>query len=258
MQKILDWIPLLSLMIMEANTIRHYAGLYITAGGMPKEEMDCMGNNRVFAKKESDGINLYIRNRKPNCGVWKVWLKRFLCYIPDRSGRLSIMENVIAANTFAYDETLKVVVCMGKDDKDNNKVHLKTVEEDAFKESGLNVFCCADIDKANESGVELFPTDTSSKDTLTTGTLTIQHNAFLNCHELHTVILPQVSGTLRIEKDAFAGCGKLRTVVIPVKEKGSISISPDAFSGCRNVMFASNNKDVVSFARGQGFGYVGL
>ena len=229
-----------------------------------------MENNTVFAKKESDGINLYIRyndnsdNNKNNDkdDVWKVWLKRFLCYIPDRSGRLSIMENVIAKNTFAYDATLKVVVCMGKDDKDNKKVNLKIIEEDAFKESGLAIFLSeyriigegknpCDTDKV-ESGKEY------QIDFLSTGTLTIQHNAFLNCHELHTVILPQVSGTLRIEKDAFAGCSKLRTVVIPVKEKGSISISPDAFSGCRNVMFASNNKDVVSFARGQGFGYVGL
>lgn len=218
-----------------------------------------MGNNTVFAKKESGGINLYIRNRKPNCDAWKVWLKRFLCYIPDRSGRLSIMENVIAKNTFAYDETLKVVVCMGKD---NNKVNLKTVEEDAFKESGLAIFLSeyriigedknpCDADKV-ESGKEY------RIDFLFSDTLTIQHNAFLNCHELHTVILPQVSGTLRIEKDAFAGCSKLRTVVIPVKNDCSVSISPDAFSGCRNLTLASNNKDVVSFARGQGFGYVEL
>lgn len=169
------------------------------------------------------------------------------------------MENVIAKNTFAYDETLKVVVCMGKD---NNKVNLKTVEEDAFKESGLAIFLSeyriigedknpCDADKV-ESGKEY------RIDFLFSDTLTIQHNAFLNCHELHTVILPQVSGTLRIEKDAFAGCSKLRTVVIPVKNDCSVSISPDAFSGCRNLTLASNNKDVVSFARGQGFGYVEL
>ncbi|MBP3367213.1 MAG: leucine-rich repeat protein [Treponema sp.] len=191
--------------------------------------------------KNSSGISIFVDDNDK--------LQRFVCTISEKESVFKAGQNVIAANAFAYDETLKVVEC---------KENLATIEEDAFKESGLNVFCCADIDKANEAGVELSSTDTSSTDTSSTGTLTIQHNAFLNCHELHTVILPQVSGTLRIEKDAFAGCSKLRTVVIPVKEKGSISISPDAFSGCRNVMFASNNKDVVSFARGQGFGYVGL
>ena len=63
------------------------------------------------------------------------------------------------------------------------------------------------------------------------GDYIIQHNAFSDCSNLTTLILPKITGTLDIENDAFSGCKSLRAVVAICDKISGINNIP---AGCSN------------------------
>lgn len=177
-------------------------------------------------------------------------LEYFICtFTEDDANKMSYLKNVEVISSCAF-KNMKdslSIVCVADE--------LKTIEKSAFENcEELYYFFCGKVD----FGSDLKLTDCSIKHISQTENFaenfTIQSNAFKNCSELTTVILPTISNPskLIIEKDAFSGCENLRTVVAICDE---IDFTENPFEDCPSGLTFICRKDsqIARFARENGY-----
>lgn len=109
------------------------------------------------------------------------------------------------------------------------------------------------VNFTDKSDVKIFTAITSNNDTENSpsNTLTIQFEAFKDCKNLTSVILPENKDII-IEKNAFAGCELLRTVVATGDE---INFCDNLFLDCPSYLtiICKKNSKIARYARENGF-----
>lgn len=130
--------------------------------------------------------------------------------------------------------------------------NILTIGEKSFSNCReLQIVKYADKNEADKSRIDNCFTELKNGDFLS-----VQYQSFAECSKLHTVVFPVITekSRIRIEKDAFLNCCELRSVVLP--GNGNIEISEEAFYGCdtAKLIFVCTTDSVVEqFARKNGY-----
>lgn len=195
-----------------------------------------------------------------NNGKEKI-LKYFLCHIDKVSTTFLCSQTEIAENAFKNDETLNVFYKTITDGTCEIKLN-----ESAFENcENLQAVVFSKENYSDNKDLDIkkmFSTADSSTDKNQNiiDALTIQHHAFKECGNLHTVVFPNFK-SLSIEKEAFANCKNLRSILLLEDDSvsttsniGNIYIHEEAFLNCYDINFiCKKDGKIARYARENNF-----
>lgn len=172
-------------------------------------------------------------------------IKRFICDLKNYSKKIFIDAGIVDSNAFANSKGVDFITF-------NNNI--KIIKQSAFSNcEDLEIVDFNQISKNENENIIMIK---ESEDNENNGTLYIQSEAFKNCKNLHSLILPQEKNVI-IEKNAFLGCEHLRNVISLNNE---IQINDGAFSACPQdltfICVENSNADIYSREHGNKVIYV--
>ena len=171
-------------------------------------------------------------------------LVKFLINLKNDDARIVIDSDIVEKNSFKDSKCIWYIFL-------SNSV--KILEKSAFENSEISAVLPIKVveeKKDIKSKDENLILVTGEKEELNES-FSIQNEAFKECENLHTVILPKKEKII-IESKAFCGCSSLKSFVF--QESIDLDISPDAFYGIDGLSFyiPENNfptEEIERFAR---------